>query len=60
MYGSERGEVRTNKRIQATSSKITTGTVVYMYAVVWDVAGNSTRTWTARIDANNDTYYYAE
>ena len=60
MYGSKRGEVRTAKRIQATSSKITTGTVVYMYAVVWDVAGNSTRTWTARIDANNDTYYYVE
>lgn len=51
-------------RFTATSSKITssaTGTL-YMYAIVYDVAGNYQRSWTASINLSNyaDTSYFEE
>ena len=62
--GSEVGMSGGSCRFTATSSKITssaTGTL-YMYAIVYDVAGNYQRSWTASINLSNyaDTSYFEE
>ena len=62
--GSEVGMSGGSCRFTATSSKITssaTGTL-YMYAIVYDVAGNYQRSWTASINLANyaDTSYFEE
>ena len=60
--GSEVGMSGGSCRFAATSSKITpsaTGTL-YMYAIVYDVAGNYQRSWTASInlaDTSNTKYF---
>ena len=62
--GSEVGMSGGSCRFAATSSKITpsaTGTL-YMYAIVYDVAGNYQRSWTASINLadTSDTKYFEE
>lgn len=60
--GSEVGMSGGSCRFAATSSKITpsaTGTL-YMYAIVYDVAGNYQRSWTASINLSTGSTNYQE
>lgn len=60
--GSEVGMSGGSCRFTATSSKITssaTGTL-YMYAIVYDVAGNYQRSWTASINLSTGSTNYQE
>ena len=61
MYGSQTGMVTESGRQTCTiNSDRFSGQTIYMYAEIWDVAGNMSRTWLATISPDGHTTTYTE